>query len=70
LQHRFSNPGKTSPPAPLLQKEGSQTPPSLQGNRSEGEEFGGLGLNYPIDVLEPQSTASVDPGAVYPNYQR
>ena len=62
LQHRFSNPGKTSPPAPLLQKEGSQTPPSLQGNRSEGEEFGGLGLNYPIDVLEPQSTASVDQG--------
>jgi PAS domain S-box-containing protein len=62
LEHRFSNPGKTSPPAPFLQKEGSQTPPSLQGNRSEGEEVGGLGLNYPIDVLEPQSTASVDQG--------
>ncbi len=62
LEHRFSNPGKTSPPAPLLQKEGSQTPPSLQGNRSEGEEVGGLGLNYRIDVLEPQSTASLDQG--------
>jgi PAS domain S-box-containing protein len=62
LQHGFSNPGKTSPPAPFLQKEGSQTPPSLQGNRSEGEEFGGLGLNYRIDVLEPQSTASLDQG--------
>jgi PAS domain S-box-containing protein len=62
LEHRFSNPGKTSPPAPFLQKEGSQTPPSLQGNRSEGEEVGGLDLNYRIDVLEPQSTASVDQG--------
>ena len=69
LEHRFSNPGKTSPPAPFLQGEGSQTPPSLQGNRSFSDseagrspEVGGSGLNYRIDVLEPQSSASVDPG--------
>jgi hypothetical protein len=36
--------GLTPPPAPLLLGEGSLVPPSLAGNRSEGEEVGGLGF--------------------------
>lgn len=36
---------RTSPPAPLLQGEGSKiVPPSLLGNRSFSEEVRGLGL--------------------------